>query len=295
MNLKSMTGFARSLGSAGSLQWAWEAKTVNAKGLDLRLRLPPGFDGLEQAARGALAQRLSRGTCYATLAVQRASAPAEARVNLLAARAVIKAARELAAVESLSGLSIDGLFAIRGIIDVVEATESEEGRREIEALLIDGLTEALDQLVAMRSAEGAQLGETLKARLATIARLVEAAECAPGRKPDAVRARLARLVAEISGAADRFDDNRLYQEALLMAAKADVREEIDRLAAHVQAAGDLLESREPVGRRLDFLAQELAREANTLCAKSNDSDLTTIGLEMRVEIEQFREQVQNVE
>lgn len=295
MTLKSMTGFSRAAGSHGAWRWAWEIKAVNAKGLDLRVRLPQGFDAIEQDAKARAARQLSRGTCYATLTAQRDSAAPEVRINTAALVALQEALAQLPASERLRPASLDGLLAIRGIVDVVDSVDGEETMKAVQAAALASLDVALSGLVAMRETEGRALQAVLSQRLETIARLAQAAEDCPGRKSEAVRERLARSVAELAGAAPMLDPARLHQEAILLAAKADVREELDRLIAHVAAARDLIASDQPVGRKLDFLAQEFAREANTLCSKSNDPALTSIGMDLRVEIEQFREQVQNIE
>lgn len=295
MDLKSMTGFARASGVDAPFRWTWELKTVNAKGLDLRLRLAPGFDSLELEVRRRLAARIARGACYVNLAIQRETLGAEIRVNEAAVAAIVRAARGIASRECVGPLSLDGLLTIRGVVEVVEATDDEAQRARNEAAFLAGLEEAVDQLMAVRTNEGQALGDVLRTRLATISSLTQAAEDTPGRRPEAIRVRLAQLVAELKDQSGALDETRLHQEALLMAVKADIREELDRLKTHAVAAQGLLVSAQPVGRRLDFLAQEMAREANTLCAKSNDATLTTLGIEMRVEIEQFREQVQNIE
>ncbi len=191
--------------------------------------------------------------------------------------------------------SLDGLLSLKGVIEVSDAEEREDERRSAEAAIVGGFGEALAALVQMRRHEGANLGRVLATRLTEIATLVDRAELAPGRRPDAIRARLAEQVAALLAQSERFDPDRLHQEAIMIAAKADVREELDRLAAHVAQARHLIEQGGAVGRRLDFLAQEFNREANTLCAKANDVELTNIGLELKATVEQFREQVQNVE
>ncbi|HWG04771.1 MAG TPA: YicC/YloC family endoribonuclease [Beijerinckiaceae bacterium] len=295
MGLKSMTGFARLAGASPPFDWAWELKTVNAKGLDLRLRVPPGFDAIEPAARARLTARVARGTCYATLSVTRASATPEVRVNEAALAALLNAIKNLPIDIAVRPVSIDGLLAMRGIVDIIDGADNEAQIAATGAAAIEGLDAALDLLVEMRAREGEAIAATLGQRMARAAMLRQKAEDAPGRKPEAIRERLAAAVAALAQSSALLDPARLHQEALLLAAKADVREELDRLAAHIAAVENLLTKDEPVGRRLDFLAQELGREANTLCAKSNDAELTTIGMELRVEIEQFREQVQNIE
>ena len=295
MSLKSMTGFARLTGVAPPYHWTWELKAVNAKGLDLRLRVPPGFDAIETDARARLAGRLGRGTCYATLTMVRLSTATEVRVNEAGLAALLNAIKRLPTDGAIRPVSIDGLLAVRGIVELVETADDETVITTVGSAALAGLEAALDLLLAARAREGAALATTLDKRLARMAVLRQEAEDTPGRQPDAIRARLAATIAALAQSSSLLDPVRLHQEALLLAAKADVREELDRLAAHIATAGDLLAKSEPVGRRLDFLAQELAREANTLCAKSNDAALTTIGMELRVEIEQFREQVQNIE
>ena len=295
MTLKSMTGFARTSGVLQPYRWAWEIKAVNAKGLDLRLRLPSGFDSLEPEARKRLTGQLSRGTCYATLTLQRDVATPEVRVNHAALQALSAAIAAAPRDPSIGPATMDGLLSIRGIVDIIDAPDTEDMLAEAGKAALAGLDAAAAQLLAARSTEGAALHAILSVRIDAIARLTAAAEDCPGRKPDAVRERLARSVAALTDGSRQLDPARLHQEALLLAAKADIREELDRLATHVTAARELLASDAPVGRRLDFLAQEFAREANTLCSKSNDAALTAIGMELRVEIEQFREQVQNIE
>jgi len=295
MPLSSMTGFARAHGVCGHYAWTWEIKSVNGKGLDLRVRLPPGWDAVEAPVRAGAAQRLARGSLQANLTIERTGVLPVARVNTSALEAALSAARELASRIEASPPTIDGLLALKGVMEVGEAEEREDERRDAEAAVVAGFAEAITALVEMRRHEGAALGRVLSARLGEIAALVERAELAPGRRPEAVRARLAEQIATLLAQSDRFDPDRLHQEAILIAAKADVREELDRLTAHVAQAQLLVGHGGPIGRRLDFLAQELNREANTLCAKASDVELTNIGLELKATVEQFREQVQNVE
>jgi uncharacterized protein (TIGR00255 family) len=295
MSLKSMTGFARVSGVTTPYRWAWEVKAVNSKGLDLRLRVPQGFDAIETEARSRISHRLARGTCYATLTAQRDAAAAEIRINEPALAAVVAAVQRLPTAGGIGPLTMDGLLNLRGIVEIVEGGTDDASILAAGKAALVGLDEALDALILARAEEGAALTRVLSARLDRIDELTRAAESAPGRKVEAVRARLAASIAALSAAAPALDPARLHSEALLIAGKADVREELDRLATHVAAGRDLVASGEPVGRRLDFLAQELGREANTLCAKSNDAELTAIGMDLRVEIEQFREQVQNIE
>ena len=294
MTIASMTGFARAAGSAGPWRLAWELKSVNAKGLDARLRLPPPFDAVEPDARARLSRKLARGTIHATLAAQRDAAMPEVRINQDLLRELIAALTRIPLPERIAPATLDGLLALRGVVETMDAAEDETAILRARASALDLLDEALDALVAMRQSEGGALAMVLSARLEKIAALTQAADSCPARKPEAIQARLAQSLAFLAGNAN-FDQNRLHQEALMLAAKADIREELDRLAAHTAAARELLAKGGAAGRRLDFLAQELSREANTLCAKSNDASLTWLGLELRVEIEQFREQIQNIE
>ena len=295
MALSSMTGFARRHGVSGSYAWAWEIKSVNGKGLDLRLRLPPGWDAIEVPARTQAAEKLARGSLQANLTLERTGIVPVVRINTAVLEAVLTAARQLARRVEASPPSLDGLLALKGVIEVGDAEENEEEKRNAETAAIAGFAETISALVDMRRHEGAALGQVLTARLGDIAALVQRAELTPGRRPEAIRARLAEQVAALLAQSDRFDPDRLHQEAILIATKADVREELDRLTAHLAQARALIGQGGPIGRRLDFLAQELNREANTLCAKANDVELTNIGLELKAAVEQFREQVQNVE
>jgi uncharacterized protein (TIGR00255 family) len=295
MALSSMTGFARRHGVSGSYAWAWEIKSVNGKGLDVRLRLPAGWDAIESPVRARTAERLARGSIQAALTVERSGVTQVVRINAPVLEAIITTIQQLESRVEASPPSLDGLLALKGVMEVGEAEESEEERRSAEAAVIVGFVEVLGALSEMRDREGAALGRVLASRLGEIAALAQRAELVPGRRPEAIRVRLAEQVAALLAQSDRFDADRLHQEAILIATKADVREELDRLAAHIAQARLLIDQGGAVGRRLDFLAQELNREANTLCAKANDVELTNIGLELKAAVEQFREQVQNVE
>ena len=295
MALSSMTGFARSHGASGPYTFDWELKSVNAKGFDLRLRLPPGWDELEAHAKKRAGEVLARGTVYANLNVKRANAMAAVRINEDVLASVIKVAGQLAGKLDAVAPSIDGLLAIKGVIEVVEPEADEEEDEAAKMAAASAFNEALDNLLAMRRREGTTLGQVLSQRMDEIEVLAKKAEASPGRKPEAIRARLAEQVQALLDASDRFDADRLNQEALLIAAKADVREELDRIASHISQTRELIGKGGPIGRRLDFLAQEFHREVNTCCSKSNDLELTTTGLEMKSVIEQFREQVQNLE
>jgi uncharacterized protein (TIGR00255 family) len=295
MALSSMTGFARSHGTSGPYAFEWELKSVNAKGFDFRMRLPPGWDDVELTARKRATELLSRGTVYANLTVKRSSAASTIRVNPDVLNAVVKIATELAGRIDAVAPSIDGLMAMKGVIEVAEPEADEAEDQAARVAVSAAFEQALTSLVEMRKREGTTLGDILTQRLNEIERLAAKAEAAPGRKPEAIRARLAEQIATLLDASDRFDSDRLTQEALMIATRADIREELDRIASHVSQARDLIGKGGPVGRRLDFLSQEFNREVNTCCSKSNDLELTNTGLELKNVVEQFREQVQNLE
>jgi uncharacterized protein (TIGR00255 family) len=295
MALSSMTGFSRAHGAAGAHAWSWELKSVNAKGLDIRFRLPPGWDAVEVQARQRATEKLSRGTVYCNLTAERKGVAPAVKINEPVLNAVIATLHQLSGKLDAAAPTLDGILALKGVMEVSEEDEREEERAAAEAAVIAGFDAALADLVAMRRHEGDALGSILNTRLDEIATLTARAEAAPGRKPEAIMARLAELDATLMNASQRFDSDRLYQEAIMLASKVDVREELDRLSAHVAQAQKLLRDGGPAGRRLDFLAQELNRESNTLTAKANDVELTNVGLELKSTVEQFREQVQNLE
>jgi uncharacterized protein (TIGR00255 family) len=295
MALSSMTGFARGQGGGGSYAWAWELKSVNSKGLDLKLRLPPGWEAVEPGVRARASEVLSRGSVFANLTVSREGTAPVARINEPALNAVLAALKGLEGKVAGAPPSLDGILALKGVMEVSEAEESESERSAAEAAVVAGFGEALKGLAEMRRIEGQALGKILSARLSEIGALAARAEAAPGRKPEAIKARLAEQVATLLEASQRFDADRLHQEAIMLATKIDIREELDRLAAHVAQAKKLIADGGPIGRKLDFLSQELNRESNTLCSKANDLELTNIGLELKAVVEQFREQVQNLE
>lgn len=295
MALSSMTGFARSHGTSGPYDFEWELKSVNAKGFDFRLRLPPGWDEVETFARKRAAELLARGTVYANLTVKRTGAASVVRINDDVLNSILKIVGEISARTDAVAPSVDGLLAIKGVIEVVEPENSEDEVQAARAAVTAAFEQALQSLIDMRKREGVALGQILLQRMDEIERLSKRAEATPGRKPDAIKARLAEQIAALLETSDRFDEDRLSQEAILIAAKADIREELDRIASHVVQTRELLGKGGPVGRRLDFLAQEFNREVNTTCSKSNDIELTNTGLEMKNVVEQFREQVQNLE
>ena len=296
-SVSSMTGFAHAEGEADGISWIWEVKSVNGRSLELRLRLPAGFEPVEPQLRVALAQHCRRGNISATLAVTRLVPPA-IRINRAVLAQIVALSRELAGevagqVETAPP-RLDGLIGMRGVIETVEDDPEDivESRR---AAVIAGWSVALDRLAAARRQEGARLAAILADQRGALAALVDQAAGCAAAQPAAIRARLEALLAELSGLAPAMPEERVAQELAMLVTRADVREELDRLRAHIAQIGDLFERGEAVGRQLDFLCQELNREANTLCSKSADIELTRIGLSLKAAIEQFREQVQNLE
>lgn len=295
MAVSGMTGFGRAEGAAGTTQWAWEAKSVNGRGLDVKLRLPPGFDALEAAVREAAQQRFRRGSVQIGLMLKRVETGAGARLDLGFLKDVVEASRPLIETGLVAPARWDGLLALRGAFaqdDDIE--ETPETRAVLDAALVAGMSAALDALAEARRQEGRVLAGLLTALIDRIDGLVAQARAdasaAPGALQERLRQRLADLAPEV-----RADPQRFAQEAALLAAKADVREELERLSAHAQEVRAMLAKPEPAGRRLDFLAQELTREANTLCSKSSELSLTRIGIDLKTAIDQLKEQAANVE
>ncbi|WP_376959119.1 YicC/YloC family endoribonuclease [Azospirillum sp. A26] len=288
-----MTGFARVDGHGDGYSWTFEAKSVNGRSLDLRCRLPSGFDSVEAAARADVPKRLARGNVNLTLTVNRAQAVSQLRINRELLAQVLEIAREIEGAGAAAP-RLDSLLAVRGIIEPVEEDETE-ARERVESALKGDLSKLIDQLAVNRLTEGARIAEVLNGHLDEIARLVDAASACASTQPEALREKLRAQVAAILGSFPALSEERLAQEAAILIGKADVREELDRLRAHIQAARDMMAEGGAIGRRFDFLCQEFNREANTLCSKSADVELTRIGLSLKASIEQLREQVQNIE
>ncbi len=296
MTFASMTGFAESAGSHEGLRWRWEAKSVNSRSLDMRLRTPPGFDGLEPPARKLAGERFLRGAFQVSLTIEPRDGERGLVVDAAALAAAVKIAREVAAETGLAPARVDGLLALKGVIVADEPAVSSDPvtRGHRDAAILESLAAAFDRLVKERCGEGAKLAALLGAQIDDIERLVGEAGRLAAVQPSALRARLDAQIKELLSGVSVSED-RLAQEVALLALKADVREELDRLFAHVQDARALIASGKGVGRKLDFLAQEFNREANTLCSKSTDIALTRTGLALKAVIDQFREQAQNVE
>jgi uncharacterized protein (TIGR00255 family) len=295
MSIKSMTGFARADGAIGPVSWHWEVRSVNGRGLDVRLRLPPGYDVIEARVREAVAKRISRGSLTVNLNVKRSEGAAQIRLNEAALKQVLAAVDTLKAMADVAAPSAEALLGVKGVLEVVEPEESEAETQARNEAMLASLGSALDAMVRSRQAEGDRLKAVVLQQLESIEKLVAIVEASPSRAPEAIRQRLKEQIARLLDTGVGLDEGRLYQEAAILATRADVEEELKRLTAHIAGARDLVVSREPAGRRLDFLAQEFNREANTLCSKAGDPETTRAGLELKAVIDQMREQVQNIE
>ncbi|OYW28009.1 MAG: YicC family protein [Caulobacter sp. 12-67-6] len=293
MALSGMTGFARVEGAHGAWSWAVEARSVNGRNLETRFRGPPGFDSLDRAARDGAQARFQRGQLTVNIQGKRAEAVGQTQVSVETLERYLKAGSAYVATGMVAKPSLDGLLALRGVIEVREEDDDAETRAAIEAAMAGSIAQALDALKIARLEEGTALTPVLHGQIDTLERLTTQAGAEAAGQPAVLKDRFSRRMTELLGEA--ASEERIVQEAAAMAVKADVREELDRLAGHVAAARTLLTGDAAAGRRLDFLSQEFMREANTLCSKSALSSLTTIGLELKATIEQFREQVQNVE
>lgn len=295
MTLKSMTGFARADGVHGNISWFWEVRSVNGRSLDVRLRLPSGLERLEAGARGLCQEKLARGNCTISLGIKREAGQTEIKLNEAALEQAFAVAERARALTELKAPRLDTLLGMRGVVETAEPEESEEEQAALTHALLAGLSAALDQLIAARAAEGERLQTVIEKQLADIDDLVARAAAAAARQPEVLAARLREQIARLNEAGAGLEPERLHQEALLLAAKADIQEELDRLRAHVAAARDLIASSEPAGRKLEFLAQEFNREANTICSKASDIEISRAGLDLKSVIDQLREQVQNIE
>ncbi|CAN7247172.1 YicC family protein [Bosea sp. LjRoot9] len=293
MAIESMTGFARVAGTVGMHAWAWEIRSVNGRGLDVRVRVPPGFESIAEAARKRISSAFSRGTLHVNLAVTSDAGPPRPRINEAALATLLEAVSRLPASDAIRPASYDGLLGIRGVVEFTE--EAQDALGAVEASALKGLEAVVLALKEARASEGRALEAVLSGHRDSIARLTAEAESHPARGVEAIRERLATQLQALMEASPALDPQRLHQEAALLAVKADIREEVDRLHAHVVALQVLLDQGGAIGRKLDFLSQEFGREASTLCAKAGDAGLSRIGLELRTVVDQMREQVQNVE
>ena len=291
-----MTGFARAEGGDGDLRWTWEVKSVNGRNLDIRVRVPSGFEALEPGVRTAVPERLKRGNVSIGLVLTRGQQPARARINKDLLEQVIVLAEEVQQRLKTEPPRPDGLLAVRGVVEPAEEEELPEEQREARtAKMASDFGKALASLAQMRQDEGARLAAIVGQQLNDIERFCAAAAASAAAQPAALQARLKQQVEMLLGTAPALPEERLAQELALLITKADVREELDRLGVHIAAARKLLKDGGAVGRKFDFLCQEFNREANTLCSKSSDSELTAVGLDLKAAIDQLREQVQNIE
>tara|TARA_R110002020_G_scaffold15611_46_gene55883 strand:+ start:3795 stop:4682 length:888 start_codon:yes stop_codon:yes gene_type:complete len=295
MSLSSMTGFAATRGTSGSVNWLWEARSVNGRGLDLRIRLPQGWERIDPIVRELASKRFKRGSVSVSLGLSQIDTVTRYAINEPHLNALLDLMRPLQQRGDVAPPTADGLLTIKGVLEPVDEGANGNGDKALEAAVLAGIEQTLDALRDNRLAEGARLGEVVGQQVSAIATLADTARAHPSRSTEAIRERLAAQVAALLDASASFDGARLHQEAALLAARADIAEEIDRLDGHVEAATKLLTEGGAVGRRLDFLAQECHREANTLTAKSVHRDVTAIGLDLKVVVDQLREQVQNIE
>ncbi len=293
--LASMTGYARAGGAVPGISFSVEIKSVNARGLDMRMRLAPGFDALENEIRRRIGKSISRGSITFTLNVDREGEGGRVVINKQALGAVLAALEVLSMQVDAERPRLDGILGLKGVLEQHESPLAAEEEEALHAAILEAVDKATADLVAARRQEGKHLAAILGERIGEIAALTKAAERHPSRGRDAILERLRQQIRELAAAGAGLSEERLAQEALLLATKADIREEIDRLGAHIAAARQLIAGGGPVGRKLDFLSQEFNREANTLCSKSNAVELTGIGLDLKAVIDQLREQVQNIE
>lgn len=295
MTVNSMTGFARSSGQLEGLSWQWEIRSVNGKALDVRCRLPVGYESLEPDIRSAAQQVLRRGNLQVSLTVTGKAVQDTIRLNPARLDQVVKAGEALRRRIGGKALRADLLLAVPGVFEVVPAEEDDNRREAVRDAMFSSFRDALRAVADARREEGARLSKLIGEHIERIAHLVDLARSHPSRRPEVIRQRLSEQLARLVGEAAALDPVRLHQEAMLLATRADIQEEVDRLTAHVEAARSLMRSGEAIGRKFDFLAQEFNREANTLCSKSADPGLTAIGLDLKIVIDQMREQLQNIE
>lgn len=295
MTVQSMTGFARDEGQIDGVSWVWEIRSVNGKSLDVRLRLPAGFEALDVPARKLLAERFRRGNIQASLQVTQSAGQLSPKINNDLALELMQAAKRLQADVGGALPTTADIMNMRGVVEFEDHGLDEEGRVKRDAAVMDSFAKALKAIEDTRVKEGQAIAKVLADQVSGLEQLRSNIEASDARSPEAINKTLARNVSRLVDANGELDPQRLHQEAILLAAKADLQEELDRLQVHVQSARDLLSGDGPVGRKLDFLAQEFNRECNTICSKSNDAQVTAIGLDMKLLIDQFREQVQNME
>jgi uncharacterized protein (TIGR00255 family) len=295
MSLVSMTGFARHSASFEETSWTWELRTVNAKGMDVKLRLPSGFETLEKPARDLIASDVSRGNCHVTLSVEANVKEADIRLNIELISSLYDQLSKLAEEKNAPAVKLENLLSVRGVIETMDKDTDEQEQSTLHKAMLESLKSAVQALISMRRTEGQALQKTLSDQLDHMAAIVDTVEADPSRSQSAIQQKIKQQVEALFEADNRLEQDRLHQEAVLLATKVDLCEELDRLKTHIEAARQLLKSDKPVGRKLEFLSQEFNREANTLCSKSNAVSITRSGLELKSVIDQFREQVANIE
>lgn len=295
MSLKSMTGFARSSGENGSFSWNFELKSVNNKGLEIRTKMPSFLDGFDIELKKVISSKIGRGSLFLNLSTSKASDDEDFVVNQARLDKLVTLAATLGSVDGLQPARVDGLLSVKGIVDLVADDPSESDLKDLKQALKTDLKQLLEGLISSRSDEGARMKSVLDEQLIQMRGLLDDARTAVGDRDEAMRNRFETQLAKLDKLDKPVPDERIAQEIALMAVKSDIQEEFDRLQSHFDEAEKLLGSDKPVGRRLDFLCQEFNREANTLCSKSSDTTVTRIGVDLKVLIDQFREQIQNIE
>jgi len=292
--LQSMTGFARAEGGNDQFSWTWELRSVNGKGLDIRFRIPSGFEAVEIPARKRAQESLSRGNVQMGLQIQQTAPKKVLKIDEQLIGELVLAAQKVAAKVGGDLPSAADLLAIRGVVELEEGAEQAVTDETIEQIL-NSLEDGLEQLGHARSTEGAEIGKVLQNQLSSIESMLSEIEKDPARQPDAIKEHMKDMIDRLLSESSEFDEQRLHQEAVVLSLKADITEELDRLRVHVGAARDMISKGGAIGRKLDFLAQEFNRECNTICSKSNSASMTAVGLDMKLVIDQFREQLQNME
>ena len=290
-----MTGFGRKNGTGHDFDWIWEVKSVNNKSLDIRVRLPALLDGFDITLKKWLSSQISRGTVFVNLTINRNANDAGFIVNEAKLQALIDIAQQYEGTSAVLPASLDGLLRVKGVIEEGEKSLNDIERSQLETALKDSLADAVSELVINRAQEGARMHQVLCKQIIDIEELVNAARIQSKDRVIVMQKRFTQQLEKLQSVNKPIDEDKLAQEIALLAVKADVMEELDRLDSHIVEAKTLLDRSEPIGRRLDFLCQEFNREANTLCAKSGDTKLTKIGLDIKTLIDQFREQIQNIE
>ncbi|XHB98815.1 YicC/YloC family endoribonuclease [Nitratireductor sp. ac15] len=293
--LQSMTGFARAARDHDAGGIAWEVKSVNGRSLEARFRLPAGFERIEQTARQRLQKRFSRGNVQASLTFTQSAALRRPVVDEDFLKEIAALAGRIQHEFGTGPATADGLLGLRGVLDFADPVADEDMRASLDEAILAAFDDALQGLEEARREEGGALQSILLDQVARIETLTDQVEANSSRSPEAIRERLREQVSRLIDAATGFDSDRLHAEAAILATKADIREEIDRLRTHIASARALIDAGGPIGRKLDFLGQEFNRESNTLCSKSNAATVTAIGLELKAVVDQFREQVQNLE